>query len=244
MRTVKVSEDERHIVAMGGAFGYDTPASALFLRYILRLTRKRKPHVLFVGTASGDNDYGPLWFHRQLGGLSCERRELRFFEPVTSDLNSLLLSQDAIFVGGGNTKAMLAVWREYGFDKAVVNAWEHGVVLAGASAGGMCWFRQAISASSFADNVVVLPGLEIAGGSCCPHYDSDPQRRPAFHRLLHRGPALAGYGIDEKAALHITGRSSVQSLAGEPGAACYLVHMEDGKPTETKLPTRLLKTRK
>jgi peptidase E len=244
MRTEKVDADKRHIVAMGGAFGYDTPASALFLRYILRLTGKRKPKIMFVGTASGDNEYGPLWFHRQLSGLNCERTELRFFEPVTSDLNSLVLSQDAIFVGGGNTKSMLAVWRDYGFDKALQNAWEHGVVLSGASAGAMCWFGKAISGSSYSDQPVVLNGLELAAGSCCPHYDSDPQRRPMFHRLLARGPAIAGYGIDENAALHVTGRSDVRSLAGAPGAACYLVYMHDGKPTEDKLPTKLLKSRR
>jgi peptidase E len=231
----KVAETARNILAMGGAFGYDNDAGRRFLKLMLRLTGKRKPRIMFVGTASGDHDYGRVWFYSQLAGLNCHPSVLKLFEPVPSDLTSLVLAQDAIFVGGGNSTALLGVWRAYEFDKALTTAWEHGVVCGGASAGGICWFEQGISASSYTDKVVALNGLGLARGSFSPHYDTDPKRRPAFHALVDSGVAIDGYGVDETAAVHIQGRDNVRVLSGDGKSTCYRISRETDKAIETKL---------
>lgn len=231
---------ERHVLAMGGAFGYDNDAGKKFLRLMLKLTGKRKPRIMFVGTASGDHDYGRVWFYSHLAGMNCNPTVLRLFEPVPLKLENLALSQDAIFVGGGNSLAQLGVWRAFGFDRALWSAWEHGVILGGASAGGICWFEQCVSASSYKDQVVTFDGLGMVAGSCSPHYDSDPKRRPAFHELVASGEAIPGYGIDECAALHIIGRDQVHSLNGAGDSACYLVTESGGKASEEKLPSETL----
>lgn len=242
MKRVIVPESARHIIAMGGAFGYDTDAGKKFLRYMLRLTGKRKPRIMFLGTASGDADYGRIWFYKHLTGMNCVGTDLRFFEPVPQDLHKLVLSQDAIFAGGGNSKSLLAIWREYGFDLALKNAWEHGVVLGGASAGGLCWFDQPVSLTSWQDKTTVLNGLSLAAGSVSPHYDSDPKRRPTYRELVRTGQAMPGIGIDENAALHVVGSSKVQSLAGAPNAACYRVSQPaPGQVKEEVLPTIVLR---
>ena len=223
MRDSIVPESSRHIIAMGGAFGYDNDAGKKFLRLMLRLTRKRKPRIMFVGTASGDHDYGRVWFYSHLAGMNCMPSVLRFFEPVPTDLLALVLSQDAIFVGGGNSLSQLGVWKAYGFDEVLAKAWERGVVLGGASAGGICWFQRCVSATSYTDKVVALHGVGVVDGSASPHYDSDPKRRPAFHKLVENGDCPPGFGIDECAALHVIGRDQVSSLNGAGDAACYRV---------------------
>jgi len=240
MRSI-VPETARNIVAMGGAFGYDNDAGKRFLKLMLRLTGKRKPRIMFVGTASGDHDYGRVWFYSQLAGRNCYPSVLKLFEPVPSDLTSLVLSQDAIFVGGGNSTALLGVWRAYGFDKALATAWEHGVVCGGASAGGICWFEQGISASSYTDKVVALEGLGLARGSFNPHYDTDPKRRPAYHNLIETGIALDGVGVDETAAVHIIGRDNVRAMSGDGKSACHRVFLDGGKAVETALPSSVVR---
>jgi len=240
LRRKIVPEQDRNILAMGGAFGYENDAGKRFLKFMLRLTRKHKPRIMFVGTASGDHDYGRVWFYSQLAGVRCQPSVLRFFDPVPADLTSLVLSQDAIFVGGGNSNAQLGVWRAFEFDRVLTTAWEHGVVLGGASAGGICWFQQPVSASSYAGKVMVLDGLGLTSGSCAPHYDSDPNRRPTFQKLVGEGRAMPGFGVDETAALHIRGRNQFQALSGDGKSTCHHVFLNGDKVVEEALPAKHL----
>lgn len=237
MRTNEVPLSERHVVALGGAFGYDNDAGRKFLKVMLRLTRKRKPRILFIGTASGDADYGRIWFYSHLSGMNCVATVLRLFEPVPSDLTSLILSQDAVFVGGGNSQAQLAVWRSFGLDAALKKGWEHGVVLGGASAGGIVWFDHAVSLTSVQSTTTLLAGIGLARGSVSPHYDSDPNRRPAHHKLIKDGLAADGYGIGESAALHVRGDGYVRSLSGANDSACYSIKRSGTDVIEERLPS-------
>lgn len=241
MRTRVVAPSDRHILAVGGAFGYDNDAGRKFLKVMLRLTRKRKPKILFIGTASGDADYGRIWFYSHLAGVSCVPSVLRLFEPVPADLDSLILSHDAVFVGGGNSQAQLAVWRSFGLDAALKKGWEHGVVLGGASAGGIVWFEQAISLSSVQNQVSLLAGIGLARGSVSPHYDSDPGRRPAHHKLVKDGLAVDGYGIGESAALHVRGDGVVRALSGANRSACYSIKRVGADVVEEKLKSVILR---
>jgi|AGTN01.1.fsa_nt_gi Peptidase E len=241
MRTSEVSRSDRHILAVGGAFGYDNDAGGKFLKVMLRLTRKRKPRILFIGTASGDADYGRIWFYHHLSGVNCVPTVLRLFEPVPADLTSLILAQDAVFVGGGNSQAQLAVWRSFGLDAALKKGWECGIVLGGASAGGIVWFEHAISLTSVQNQTTLLAGIGLARGSVSPHYDSDPNRRPAHHKLIKDGLAADGYGIGEFAALHVRGDGFVRALSGANDSACYSIKSSGKAVVEEKLPSVVLR---
>ena len=153
-----------------------------------------------------------------------------------------MLSQDVIWVGGGNTASLLAVWRMHGLDVVLREAWEQGVVLCGVSAGMNCWF-QASTTDSFGPELAPLhDGLGFVAGSACPHYDGEERRRPLYGELV-AGGFPAGYAADEGAALHFdAGGSLVEVVASREYARGYRVERgPDGAAIEQALPTRSLR---
>jgi dipeptidase E len=167
--------------------------------------------------------------------LPCEVRTLGFFARTPPNLEELILSHDVVFVGGGNTKSMLAVWREYGVDKILREAWQRGIVLAGNSAGGICWFDVCIT-DSWDVEYTTLPALGFLKGSCCPHYDGEVGRRPLYHRLIKETPLPAGWAIDEGVGMHFVGQKLLQVVTPKPNGAAYGVwRTVDGGVTEVKM---------
>ena len=238
-----VPMEKRHIVAMGGAISPGAPA---LFKYVVGLAnrRKRNPRVLFVPTATGDDLGSLLFFYRNMAKVQGTPGDLGFFHRTPPDLRTLILSQDVIFVGGGNTKSMLAVWREYGIDKLLKEAWERGVVLTGASAGGICWFDSCVT-DSFAESYIALPAMGMLKGSCCPHYDGgvlpgEKGRKDTYHALLKSGALEGGYAIEEVTGMHFIGHDLHDVVTGKEGTAAYRVDITDGVVHETKLPARLL----
>lgn len=238
-----VLPEKRHIVAMGGAISPGAPA---LFRYVVGLTnrRKRNPRVLFIPTPTGDDLGSLVFFYRNMAPLRATPSDLSLFHRTNPDLRSLILSQDVIFVGGGNTKSMLAVWREYGIDKLLKEAWERGTIMAGASAGGICWFDACVT-DSFAESYTALPCLGMLKGSCCPHYDGgvlpgEKGRKATYHALLKAGTLGDGYAIEEVTGLHFVGDELKEVVTGKEGTAAYRVTVVDGVVHEEKLPARLL----
>ena len=174
----------RHIVALGGG-GFSTePRNPLLDDFILGLAGKPRPKVCFVPTAGGDNDNYVARFYRSFDASRCSPSHLPLFQGRLPELAKFLCEQDVIYVGGGNTANMLAVWRVHAMDKALSAAWRKGVVLCGVSAGGMCWFEAGIT-DSFGSRLATLrDGLGFLKGAFCPHYDGEQERRPALHRAL------------------------------------------------------------
>src|ERR671917_810995 len=138
----------------------------LLVKYFLQQTGRKKPKVLYVGTATGDAESGRLRFYAGFSQFDCKPSHLSFFARTPRDLESFVLEQDAIFVGGGNTRSMLAVWRDWGFDACLRMAWERGVVLGGGSAGSICWFDYGVT-DSIAGPLTPLPCLGFLAGSNC-----------------------------------------------------------------------------
>jgi peptidase E len=163
---------------------------------------------------------------------------LTFFKR-TPDLRSYLLNQDVIYVGGGNTKSLMAVWRDWGVPELLRQAWEAGVVLTGVSAGAICWFEQGLTDSS-SDELRPLDCLGFISGSCCPHYDGEPQRRPSYHRLLARGEIAAGVAIEDWTAIHYRGAEIHRVIASKPGARAYSLRSVYGSVQEVPLPVEYL----
>ncbi len=194
----------------------------------------------FIGTASGDELGYELRFFRVMTGLGCEPSTLRLFNREIAELRSFLLLQDVVFVGGGNTANMLVVWRRHGLDEVLREAWESGVVMMGSSAGANCWFDGSTTDSFLLGRADPLrDGLGFLDGSFCPHYDSEPERRPRFHELVGSEQLGDGIACDDGAAVHYLGSEIHSAMRALPGASSYRVRRgEDGGVVEEPLVMR------
>jgi dipeptidase E len=227
------------IVALGGG-GFSTePDNARLDDYVLGLASRPRPRVCFVPTASGDADSYVVRFYRAFPVGRCEPTHLGLFSRTVRDLRAFVLGQDVVYVGGGNTASLLAVWRVHGLDRVLREAWERGVVLCGVSAGALCWFEGGVT-DSFGPDLTPLPdGLGLLPGSHCPHYDSEPRRRPAYHQLIAAG-LPGGLAADDGVGLHFVGPDLAHVVSSRPAARAYRVESRDGRVEETPLPTRHL----
>jgi dipeptidase E len=209
------------IIAIGGGGFLAEPRNYALEKYLLDQTGKERPRVLMIATARGDDAEYVGRFHAAFGALGATTQHLPFFHR-TPDLRSTVLSQDAVFVGGGNTKSMLAVWREWGLPELLRLACESGIVLGGQSAGAICWFEQGVT-DSWADRLKPLDCMGFVGGSCCPHYDGEAERRPAYHALLQKGELAPGYAIEDGVALHFRDGRLLRAVSKKPDAKAYYV---------------------
>jgi dipeptidase E len=229
----------RQIIAMGGG-ALPAELDNLFLvRYFLAQTRRRKPKVAFIGAAGGDSDAGRLRFYAGFSQFECRPAHLPLFARTPRDLESFVLEQDAIFVGGGNTRSMLAVWRDWGLDRHLRTAWERGVVLGGGSAGSICWFEHGVT-DSVAGPLTALPCLGFLPGSNCPHYDSEPLRRPAFRKLIASGTLPDGVAADDGVALHYIDGRLARVVSSRSRAKGYRLTRVGKRAVERALATRYL----
>ncbi len=205
-------------------------------RWLLSLTGKRRPRVLFVPTASGDSTSYIARFHRAFARHECEASHLPLFQRTVSDLRRLVLRQDLIYVGGGNTANLLAVWRTHGLDLFLREAWNDGVVLCGVSAGAICWFEAGVTDSFGPDLQPLHDALGLLPGAFCPHYDGDARRRPTFHRLLRANELQApAYAADDGAAILFEGTQVAGAVASRAGARAYRVLGKDEDELEARL---------
>jgi peptidase E len=194
-----------------------------------------------LATASGDSIGYMRDFYRAFAEHDCRPTDLALFDRTVDDLESFVLAQDVIYVGGGNTANALAVWRVHGLDTLLARAWEQGTVLAGLSAGMICWFEQAATDSFGIGTAAALhDGLGLLPGSACPHYDGDPARRPAYRALIQDGTLPPGYAADDGAALVFEGTEFVEVVSSRPDAAAYWVQPGDGQALERRLDVRRL----
>jgi dipeptidase E len=224
---------------MGGGGFSKEPENPLLDDFILRLTGRDRPRICFVPTASGDADGYIARFYEAFDSSRAAATHMPLFKRDERHLRALLLSQDVIYVGGGNVANLLAVWRLHGVDAVMREAWEHGVVLCGVSAGMNCWF-EACSTDSFGPLTPLRDGLGFLQGSACPHYDGEPQRRPTFHRFVVEGSLPDGYAADDGAALHFEGTNLVEVVASRPNARAWRVACVDGQLLESPLGVRSL----
>ncbi len=231
---MREGEERRQIVAIGGA-GLSLDEGLLLPRYVLSLASATRPRVCYIGTASGDradNREQALDTFRDLGA---EPTHLSLIpNPSTDDPASVLLQQDVLWVGGGNTKNMLALWRAWGIDHLVRAAWERGTVLAGQSAGSICWFAQGTT-DSVPGRLTALECLGFLAGSNSPHYDSEPERRPYYRRMIGAGLMLPGLAADDGVGLHFVGTALRRVVGSRPDAHAYRVGRGDGGATETEI---------
>jgi len=194
-----------HIVATGAGRAMMERRQDPLHDFILGLTGKDRPRVLFLGTATGDDPAYIISFYETYHADRCLPFHLRLFSRSVADLRSFVLGFDVIHVGGGNTANMLDVWRRQGVDVILREAWQAGAVLTGGSAGGICWFRGGTTDSFGPPLQVLADGLGFLDGSFCAHYDADDERRPVYHAALMDGSLPAGYGVGDLGPCTSTG---------------------------------------
>ncbi len=230
------------MLAIGGGMLMPPSAIPLHVQYAIELSGKSRPRLCVLNQAVGDDPNSYLRFYDRLAGAPVELRHLALFPmPNVSDPEDLLMSQDILFVGGGSVANMLAVWRVHGIDEIMRKAWHAGIVLAGSSAGGICWFTGGTTDSfgrrlrPFTDGLAMLPG------SFCPHYQSEAERRPLYQRLVAERALPGGLACDDGVAGHFVDDNLDEMVSDLPGGTGYLVEPDGaGGATETRLPVRFL----
>jgi dipeptidase E len=228
------------IFALGGASLLASSNDGALHQYLLDLTGLERPRICFVGTASGDNHEQTAAFYAFFARRA-EASHLGLFDRRVDDIGAFLGEQDVIYVGGGNTADMLAVWRTHGVDRALKDAWERGVILAGASAGAMCWFEAGLTDSFGPDLGPIRDGLRFLKGSFCPHYDSESLRRPRYEEAIGSGSLPDGYAVDDSVGLLFAGRELAEAVAVLPETRAFRVERTRGGVEETPIRPKILR---
>lgn len=223
----------KQVIAIGGG-GFGRTARATEIeRYILAQSPKEKPKILFIPTASAEDQRYVVNYYSCFSSLSCEPTHLSFFQR-TPNLRSVIAKQDIIYVGGGNTKSMLAVWREWKLDELLLKAYNKGVILCGVSAGAICWFQKGVT-DSWASNLNVLDCMDFVSETACPHYDGEKDRRPSVHSMIEEGKIESCYAIEDGAAAHFKDGSFSSVVSFMPDKTVYHVTKEGEKIVEKNL---------
>lgn len=232
--------DTGHIIAMGGGgFSMDPPENRLMDDYVLAQARRAQPRVCFLGTASGDSSRYIERFYAAFSQRSCDPTHINLFDTPPPDVGAIVAKQDVFYVGGGSTRNLIVLWREWGLDWMLSRAWRNGAVMCGVSAGSLCWFQCGVS-DSYSIDLKPVQCLGWLEGSNCPHYDGEVKRRPAYHAMVKAGELPAGYAADDGAALHYVGDTLHRAVSSRPNAKVYRVSFEHGSVVENAIETHYL----
>ena len=230
-----MSDNLGQVIAIGGGgFGrsiYNTKID----RYILEQCDSEKPNVCFIPTASAEDKAYTVNFYAVYSKLNCNPTHINFFQR-TPRLDSIINKQDVIFIGGGNTKSMLAVWKEWKLDKLLLKAYNRGAILCGVSAGAICWFKQGIT-DSWASNLNVMDCLDFIPECCCPHYDGEADRRPSVHDMIKNDKISSCLAVEDGAALHYKNGKLLTSVSFYKNKKSYLVNNSPSGIIEKELPS-------
>ena len=215
-----------HIIAIGGGgFGRNVNHNKIE-KYILEQSDKKEPNILFIPTASAEDKSYIVSFYACFSKLRCVPSHLSFFQR-TPRLDSLINKADIIYIGGGNTKSMLAVFEEWNINSLLLRAYESGKILAGVSAGAICWFTKGVT-DSWANELKVLDCLDILPGCCCPHYDGEKDRRPSVLEFINSGTIDSCLAIEDGAAVHYRNDKLINSIAFYKGANVFNIYKKSG----------------
>lgn len=227
------------IIALGGG-GFSMEMSPVLDDFILSAAGVRDPRVLFVPTASGDAADYITRFYRTVGRRA-RGTHVELFRRIEPDLRAFVLDHDIIYVGGGNTANMLAIWRVHGFDTILREAYDGGTICAGISAGAVCWFEGAVTDSLHPELRPLHDGLGLLPGTMVPHYDSEAERRPTLHRLMADGTFTSAWAADDSTAL-VFREGALSDVVASRASACgwRIERGADGAAVETRIPARLL----
>ena len=224
-------------------FPFGSGPNKLFMKEIIELTGKERPKICFLPTASGDSERSIKRWFKLVDDLSVEPSIQRVWISSYSQkvsFEEILLSMDAIVVGGGNTLNMMAIWQAQGIDDVLKKALEKGIVLAGGSAGSLCWFDNGTTDSRPIE-LSVVEGLGFLPFSHSPHYDGEEYRRPLYHKNIKNGIFKPGYAMDNNSGIIFKNGKPFKVVSTDEKYNSYFVSLKDGKVVEEKLESIILK---
>ncbi|AGC77247.1 peptidase E [Nonlabens dokdonensis] len=234
---VALGEIDKKLFIYGGQVNKD------FIAYTAKLTGKENPKICFLPTASGDSPYYINYWYEICSGLKIEPKVMEVWINSSSQNESFeekLLKMDAIIVGGGNTLNMLAIWKAQKIDIALRKAYDKGIVIAGGSAGSLCWFN-AGTTDSRPKKLSIVKGLGFLEFSHCPHYSSEKTRKPLYHKNILEKKLTNGYACDDNSGILFINGKAIKSLSTDAKSFSYYVYEKDGEIIEEKLIPEIIK---
>ncbi|TSE10633.1 MULTISPECIES: peptidase E [Aquimarina] len=232
-----ISSSDKKLFVYGGQVNKE------FIKYTAQLTGKKRPKVCFLPTATGDNERYMNFWYQLCSDLDIEPHVLKVWinsYRQKKSFEEILSSMDAIIVGGGNTLNMLAIWKAQKIDLALEKAYEKGIVLAGGSAGSLCWFNGGTT-DSRPKELSIVKGLSFLNYSHCPHYNSEESRRPLYHDNILKGILSDGYACDDKSGILFVNGKAKSALSIDNESNSYYVYRKEGKIVEEKIDSEIIK---
>ncbi len=237
---------ERVIFAMGGGGFTMEPSNPLLDDFVLSLGSERagarghEPRILFLPTASGDTAAQIAAFHERYSDRLCVAEHLSLFRlhELKRPLQEIVLVQDVLYVGGGSMRNLLAIWKAHELDSLLTEAWRRGIVLAGISAGAMCWFEGGVTRSSGSPEP--MAGLGLLEGSLTVHADGEPDRLPVWLTAVREGALPGGWALDDGVGLLFKGERMRRVVSSRPGAGAQRVDQVAGELVRHRLEPELL----
>jgi peptidase E len=223
----------------GGGFTME-PDNAALDDFILSLVPAREPRILFMPTASGDPTAQITAFHSRFGDRACRAGHLSLFRlhGERRPLEDVLLEQDVLYIGGGSMRNLLAIWEAHGLDRILELAWRRGVMLAGLSAGAMCWFEGGVTRSSGPPETIA--GLGLLKGSLTVHADGEPERLPVWLDAIRSGALPGGWAADDGVGLLFEDDELARAVSSRPGAGAERCDAVAGELVRRRLVPDLL----
>jgi peptidase E len=237
-----VGLEDRLLFAMGGGGFTMEPTNPLLDDYVLELTKAPEPRVLFLPTASGDATAQINTFRARYADRHCIPEQLSLFrlQDAKRSLAETVLDQDLIYVGGGSMRNMLAIWAAHGLERLLLDAWRRGTVLAGLSAGAMCWFEGGVTRSGGPPEPIA--GLGLLKGSLTVHADGEPERMPVWLAALRDGRLPGGWALDDGVGMLFRGHRMEGVVSSRPGAGAQRVDAIAGELVRSQVDVELLGT--
>jgi len=232
--------ERRTIFAMGGGGFTMEPDNPVLDDFVLSLAPAREPRILFLPTASGDPAGQIAAFQARFGDGRCRAEHLSLFRlhGTNRTLAEVVLKQDVIYIGGGSMRNLLAIWRAHGLHEVLTEAWERGIVLAGLSAGAMCWFEGGVTRSSGPPEPIA--GLGVLPGSLTVHADGEPERLPVYLEAVRSGRLPGGWSADDGVGLLFRGTRFERAVSSRPGATAHRCDAVEGELVRQRLDPELL----
>ncbi|MFT6935237.1 MAG: dipeptidase E [Maribacter sp.] len=212
------------------------------LQYIAEATGKERPNICFIPTASGDDKEYVIRFYEVCKQLNVIPHVLEVWINSYDHKESFedkISKMDAIVVGGGNTLNMLAIWKAQDIDVSLKKAYRNGVVMAGGSAGSLCWFNGGTT-DSRPKELSIVKGMSFINKSHCPHYNSEASRRPLYHQNILSGKLSGGYACDDRSAIHFINEKIHTSVSLDAENHSYDVYEKNGEIVEDRISSKII----
>ncbi len=224
---------KRKIIATSGGFAIE-PRNKRLDRYILSQSNSNNPKICFIPTASGDSENFIHRFYRFFEKEKCIPNHLSLFKGNVLNIREFILDQDIIYVGGGNTKNMLAIWREWSLEPILKKAYNQGILLCGISAGSLCWFEQGLT-DSIPGPLTSLDCLGLLKGSNAPFFNTKPSKKDRYIELMESKVILPGIATEIGVGLHYENGQLIRLISSRKDARAFRYDFIEGEIREELL---------